>query len=76
MLDYVLPVLNFTGKKELRLYIDNGGKGLEAELQPGIDEMLAALESKELVNGRNLLYYVDPPLSTTNRHGQKEPGAF
>jgi len=60
MLDYVLPVLNFTGKKELILYIDNGGKGLEAELQPGIDEMLAALESKELVNGRNLLYYVDP----------------
>jgi predicted alpha/beta superfamily hydrolase len=32
------------GKKDLFIYIDNGGVGLETELQPGIDEMLAVLD--------------------------------
>ncbi|AFH49594.1 Putative hydrolase [Ignavibacterium album JCM 16511] len=42
--DYVSVVKNYSGaNKSLKIYIDNGGVGLEAELQPGIDEMLKVL---------------------------------
>jgi enterochelin esterase-like enzyme len=43
----------------LRLYIDNGGVELEARLQPGVDEMLAALRRKGLVEGREFLFVKD-----------------
>jgi predicted alpha/beta superfamily hydrolase len=32
-------------QEPVRLYVDNGGVGLEAELQPGVDRMLAALHT-------------------------------
>lgn len=42
--DYVSVVKNYSSaKKPLKIYIDNGGVGLEAELQAGIDEMLKVL---------------------------------
>lgn len=43
--DYTEGVRSYRGpKKDIRVYIDNGGVGLEAELQPGVDAMLAALD--------------------------------
>ncbi|RIJ36737.1 alpha/beta hydrolase-fold protein [Pontibacter oryzae] len=46
-IDYVDDVLSYKGpRKKLYLYIDNGGIELEAQLQPGIDEMLQALRNK------------------------------
>ena len=46
-IDYVKTVDAFTGaKKPLFFYIDNGGIDLEAALQPGIDNMLHALNLK------------------------------
>lgn len=56
-IDYVTPVLEYTGvKKDLLIYIDNGGLGLEERLQPGIDEMIPALQSKGFVNGKDLFW--------------------
>lgn len=46
-LDYVTTVQNYKGpKKNIQIYIDNGGIELETQLQPGIDKMLTALKQK------------------------------
>lgn len=46
-IDMVTKVKSYEGnKKDILLYFDNGTVGLEAELQPGIDEMKKSLESK------------------------------
>lgn len=46
-LDYVKAVESYTGsKKAINIYIDNGTEGLEAMLQPGIDDMMRALRRK------------------------------
>jgi hypothetical protein len=37
-------------------YIDNGGIGLETELQPGIDEMLAALDKNGYLKGKDYVW--------------------
>ena len=59
-IDFVAPVKNYSGaKKEIKIYIDNGGVGLEEKLQPGIDEMLNALEEKGFVEGKDLLFVKD-----------------
>lgn len=46
IIDYVSSVLNTNSTKNIKVYIDNGGIGLEEKLQPGIDEMLEALKAK------------------------------
>ncbi|MBN2113655.1 MAG: alpha/beta hydrolase [Acidimicrobiia bacterium] len=43
-----------------RLYLDNGGVGLDAELQPGLDRMLAILEAKGFRRGEDLDVVIDP----------------
>lgn len=59
-IDYVAPVKNYVGaKKNIKIYIDNGGVGLEQKLQPGIDEMLFALKEKGFVEENDLLYFKD-----------------
>jgi hypothetical protein len=40
-------------------YIDNGGVGLETQLQPGIDEMMTALKQKGYKEGRDYFYTID-----------------
>lgn len=53
-------VTNYNGdKKEIKLYIDNGGVGLEAQLQPGIDEMIDALKQKGYEDGKDFFAYID-----------------
>lgn len=45
-IDYVSTVGNYAGaKKDIQMYIYNGGIGLEKRLQPGIDDMLNLLIS-------------------------------
>lgn len=44
----------------IRLYIDNGGIGLEQRLQPGITMMLALLSQRGFVEGKNLQWFWDP----------------
>ena len=59
-IDYVAPVRNFTGaKKDIKIYIDNGGIGLDERLQPGTDEMVNALKEKGFVENVDLLYKKD-----------------
>lgn len=58
--DIVTDVNNYVGpKKQLIFYIDNGGVDLEKKLQPGVDEMLSALENKGYTLGRDIYYYKD-----------------
>ena len=59
-IDFVKPVLESDGKKNVFFYIDNGGVGLETQLQPGIDAMLDALNSKGYREGKDFVYVSDP----------------
>ena len=60
-LNYVDSIACYSGtKKALKLYIDNGGIGLESELQPGIDEMIVALQNNGYVLCKDLFWSVDP----------------
>ena len=46
--DYTEKVQAYNGmKKDITLYLDNGGLGLEKELQPGIDKMMDILKKKD-----------------------------
>ncbi|PWT88024.1 MAG: histidine kinase [Blastocatellia bacterium] len=40
-------------------YIDNGGVGLESQLQPGIDEMISSLKAKGYVEGKDFVFIHD-----------------
>ena len=59
-IDYVKDVISYSGKKKkIKLYIDNGGIGLEEQLQPGIDDMLKALQQKGFIEGKDYLWILD-----------------
>lgn len=58
-IDYVKTVQSTTEKKNLYFYIDNGGIGLETQLQPGIDAMMSALKEKGYAEGKNYYYTID-----------------
>ena len=45
------------GPKPIRLYLDNGGVGLEATLQPGCDQMLALLRKQGYQEGVQLQWF-------------------
>ncbi len=47
-------------KRDVFIYMDNGGLGLESQLQPGIDEMLTALKSKGYEDGKDFVFLADP----------------
>lgn len=56
-IDYVAPVSGYKGpKKDLNIYIDNGGLGIEEKLQPGIDDMLGALKKQGFEEGANFVW--------------------
>ena len=57
-IDYVNKVVNTNQKKRsLKIYIDNGGIGLETKLRPGIDEMVEALKARGFREDKNLFLY-------------------
>lgn len=59
-IDYVQNVLDYKGdRKDLTFYIDNGGVGLEEQLQPGIDDMLKALEAKGYKEDKDYFWVLD-----------------
>lgn len=60
LINYVDTILSYTGtKKDIKLYIDIGEIGLEADLKHGNDEMIAALLSKGYDIEKDLIYFVD-----------------
>lgn len=59
-IDYIAPVKNYMGaKKNLNIFIYNGGIGLEEQLQPGIDEMILVLKDKGFIENQDLLFIKD-----------------
>ena len=60
-IDYVKDVQAYKGrKKDLLLYIDNGGIDLEERLQPGIDDMLKALKAKGYQENKDFVWVKAP----------------
>jgi predicted alpha/beta superfamily hydrolase len=58
--DYARVVESSNGKKKhVFFYMDNGGVGLESQLQPGIDEMLTALKAKGYKQGKDFVFVRD-----------------
>jgi enterochelin esterase-like enzyme len=57
--------------KHIRLYIDNGGVGLDAQLQHGCDLMLQALKTNGFTMGKNLEWYSDPGAEHSERAWSK-----
>jgi predicted alpha/beta superfamily hydrolase len=45
--------------KSVFFYIDNGGVGLESQLQPGIDEMINVLKARGYVEGKDFVFVRD-----------------
>jgi len=59
-LNYVDTVINYSGaKKDIKLYFDNGGIGLDADLQPGTAEMIIALQNKGYEFDKDIIWFVD-----------------
>ena len=60
-IDYV-KVVKASGRKAdgQSFYIDNGGVGLESQLQPGIDEMIKALKEKGFRQNKDYFLIIDP----------------
>ena len=48
-----------SNKKDLTIYIDNGGIGLETVLQPGVDEMIRVLKAKGYIEGKDFDVYIE-----------------
>ena len=57
--DYVKVVTGSKKREDVFFYIDNGGVGLESQLQPGIDEMISALKAKGYKEEKDFVYLVD-----------------
>jgi predicted alpha/beta superfamily hydrolase len=56
-LDFVSPVINYSGpKKDIKIYIYNGGIGLEEKIQVGIDKMLTALKDKGYELNKDIIW--------------------
>ena len=65
-------VENYTGaNKKIRIYIDDGGVGLETQLQPGCKAMLRALQANGFKMGENLEWYRDPEAEHNERAWSK-----
>jgi len=58
--DFVTPVENYAGdKKNVAIYIDNGGIGVEDSLQAGINDMLSVLKKNGYAENGDLYWYKD-----------------
>lgn len=58
--DYVSYVKNSNAiNKKIKIYIDNGGVGLENSLQPGIDQMLNVLKEKGYDFEKEIYWFKD-----------------
>jgi predicted alpha/beta superfamily hydrolase len=67
--DYTRVVQTSSGKKRpVFFYIDNGGIGLDSQLQPGIDAMLAAIKAKGYKDGKDFIFIHAP----TAKHSEAD----
>lgn len=55
--DYVKTIRAYKGsKKDIKIYIDNGGIGLETQLESGINSMTKALKEKNYLEYKDYIY--------------------
>ncbi|HLG32855.1 MAG TPA: alpha/beta hydrolase-fold protein [Ignavibacteriaceae bacterium] len=67
--DYVTVMKNYSGeKKPVKIYLDNGGVGIEEELQPGIDEIISSLETLGYKGGEDYYWFK----AKDSEHGEKD----
>jgi len=67
--DYVTEIKNYSGeKKPVKIYIDNGGVGIEEVLQPGIDEIISSLENFGYNRGEDYYWFK----AEDSEHGEKD----
>jgi predicted alpha/beta superfamily hydrolase len=60
-LNYLPFIEKYKGaKKKIKLYIDDGGIGLDAELLPGIKKTIEALNKKGYKTGKDIEWFYDP----------------
>jgi predicted alpha/beta superfamily hydrolase len=60
-IDYIPKILMYQGaRKDIRIYIDNGGVNIEKKLQPGIDDMLHAIRSLGYKSEADYYWFKDP----------------
>lgn len=65
-------VRNYTGtKKPIRIYLDDGGVGLDLKLKPGYDDMVSILQTKGYIKGKDLEFYFDEDAEHTERDWAK-----
>lgn len=57
--------------KRIRIYVDNGGVGIDTQLQPGCEAMLRALQAKGFKLGENLDWFHDPAAEHSERAWSK-----
>ena len=58
--DYVSQVRNERKREHVFVYIDNGGVGLDSQLQPGVDAMLETLKSAGYKEGQDFVFIKAP----------------
>ncbi|MBB3697332.1 alpha/beta hydrolase [Flammeovirga yaeyamensis] len=56
--DYI-DLIQKDKKREVIFYIDNGGKGVDVILQPGVDKMISHLKSIGYTSGKDLFLVID-----------------
>ena len=75
--DFVTQVESYSGnKKQIKIYIDNGGKGIDSLLQNGVDQMLSALEDKGFTMVNDLYYFRDPGSEHSEKDWSKRTWRF
>ena len=68
----VALVENYHGEsKKIRIYMDDGGVGLDNQLLPGCEAMLRALQANGFTMGENLEWYHDPEAEHSERSWSK-----
>jgi predicted alpha/beta superfamily hydrolase len=59
-LDYVSKISSYNDKKKnIKIYFDNGGVGLEKKLQPGLDGTIDILKQKGYMEGKDFVVFID-----------------
>lgn len=67
--NYVDVVQRSNGeKRDVFFYLDNGGVGMESQLQLGIDEMITALKAKGYQEGKDFVFVLD----ATAKHSEAD----
>ncbi len=71
-IDYVKVVENTKNKRPIKVFMANGGKGIDTRLQPGIDEMIKAFEKKHYKLNKDYFVNIYPDNNHTEADWAKQ----